>query len=67
MVEGDSNRVVIKDLSDGNFQRVWDLPDVDRKNSIKAIDTVFYEKGAYTITLFVSKTDGSGTPSASKT
>ncbi len=67
MVAGDSNRVVIRDLSSGNFQRLWDLPGGTPKNSAKAVDTIFYPKiGEYFITLFVSKTDGSGTPSASK-
>jgi PKD repeat protein len=64
---GDSNTWVIKDLSTGNFQRLWDLPGGTPKSSVKAIDTVVYGKaGNYTITLFVSKADGSGTPSASK-
>ncbi len=67
MLAGDSNRVVIKDFSDGNFQRLWDLPGGTPKNSTKAVDTIFYNKiGEYTLTLFVSKTDGSGSPSASK-
>jgi hypothetical protein len=67
MLAGDSNRVVIRDLSTGNFQRLWDLPGGTPKNSSRAVDTVFYDKkGDYRITLFVSKTDGSGTPSASK-
>jgi hypothetical protein len=67
MVVGDSNRVVIKDLSEGNFQRLWNLPGGTPKTSNKAIDTVFYNKiGDYTISLFVSKTDGSGTPSATQ-
>lgn len=67
ILAGDSNRVVVKDLSTGNFQRVWDFPGGAPKNSTKAIDTVFYDKkGEYTITLFVTKTDGSGSPSATK-
>lgn len=67
MLAGDSSRVVIKDLSDGNFQRLWDLPGGTPKTSTKALDTILYAiKGDYTITLFVSKTDGSGSPSASK-
>lgn len=67
VLASDSNRVVIKDLSEGNFQRLWSLPGGTPKTSAKAIDTVFYDKaGEYTITLFVSKSDGSGTPSASK-
>ena len=67
MLAGDSNRVVVKDLSTGNFQRHWDFSGGQPKTSSRAIDTVFYDhKGDYTITLFVSKTDGSGSPSASK-
>ena len=67
LLSGDSNRVVIKDLSDGNFQRMWTLPGGTPKTSTKAIDTVFYDKaGEYAITLFVSKSDGSGTPSATQ-
>ncbi len=67
MVAGDSNRVVVRDLSDGNFQRLWDLPGGTPKTSAKALDTIFYnQKGEYVITLFVSKSDGSGSPSASK-
>lgn len=67
MVQGDSNRFIIKDLSEGDFQRLWDLPGGTPKISAKPLDTVFYNKaGEYTITLFVSKLDGSGTPSASQ-
>ena len=67
MVIGDSNRIVIKDLSEGNFQRHWDLPGGTPKTSSKAIDTIAYDKkGEYPVTLFVSKTDGSGSPSATK-
>jgi hypothetical protein len=63
----DSNRVVIKDLSGSSFQRLWDLPGGSPKTSSKAVDTVFYdEQGEYTITLFVSRADGSGTASAAK-
>lgn len=66
-VEGDSNRLVITDLSQGNFQRLWDLPGGTPKTSNKLSDTVFYNKaGEYTITLYVSKADGSGTPSSYK-
>ena len=36
MLAGDSNRVVIKDLSDSNFQRLWDLPGGTPKTSTKA-------------------------------
>jgi hypothetical protein len=68
MVAGDSNRVVVRDLSDGNFQRLWTFAGGQPKTSVRAVDTVLFDKkGSYAITLFVSKSDGSGTPSASKT
>ena len=67
MVAGDSNRMVIHDLSEGNFQRLWELPGGTPKTSIKALDTILYTKaGEFVITLFVSKTDGSGTVSSSQ-
>jgi hypothetical protein len=67
MIQGDSNRVIIKDLSSGNFQRFWDLPGGTPKSSNQATDTILYAKtGEYVITLFVSKENGSGSPSASK-
>ncbi|HNL40179.1 MAG TPA: hypothetical protein PKH43_13610, partial [Saprospiraceae bacterium] len=63
----DPNRVVITDLSEGNFQRLWDLPGGNPKSSTKAVDTVQYAKaGEYVITLYVSKSDGSGTSSATQ-
>ncbi|GAB4489361.1 MAG: hypothetical protein OHK0019_06830 [Saprospiraceae bacterium] len=67
MLVGDSNRVVVKDLSEGSFQRLWDFPGGTPLTSTRALDTVFFaKKGEYLITLFVSKSDGSGTPSTSK-
>ncbi len=66
ILENDSNRVVITDLSDNNFQRLWDLPGAIPKTSSKPVDTIFYsDAGTYTITLFASKANGSGTASAS--
>ena len=63
----DSNRVVIRDLSDGNFQRLWNLPGGIPKTSSKAVDTIFYsDEGVYTISLYVSKADGNGTASSSQ-
>jgi hypothetical protein len=65
-VPGDSNRFVITDLSAG-FQRLWGLPGGAPKTSGLPRDTVFYAKaGTYTITLFVSMSDGSGTVSSSR-
>lgn len=67
MVSGDANRFILHDLSDGNFQRLWSLPGGNPKSSVEALDTIQYPKaGEYTITLFVSKADGSGTVSSSK-
>lgn len=66
-VAGDSNRVIIRDLSQDGFQRLWNLPGGTPKSSTKAVDTVFYSRaGEYTVTLYVSHTDGSGTSNASK-
>lgn len=66
-VAGDSNRVILTDLTAGGFQRLWDLPGGAPKSSVRTLDTVTYAKaGEYTITLFVSKADGSGTVSASR-
>ncbi len=67
-VEGDSNRVVISDLSGQSFQRLWDLPGGTPKVSNRIVDTILYTKaGTYTITLFTSATNGGGSASASKT
>lgn len=67
MVSGDANRFILHDLSDGNFQRLWSLPGGNPKSSVEVLDTIQYPKaGEYTITLFVSKADGSGTVSSSK-
>ncbi len=67
-LENDSNRVVITDQTTGDFQRLWGLPGAVPKVSSKAVDTIFYtDSGQYTITLFVSFADGSGTVSTSTT
>lgn len=66
-VPGDSNRLIVRDLSEGNFQRIWNMPGGTPATSTKAVDTVAYSKaGEYVITLFTSKSDGSGTPSTSQ-
>ena len=63
----DSNRVVVQSLSDGNFQVLWDLPGGLPKTSNKPLDTILYtDAGQYTITLYVSKSDGTGTVSSSQ-
>lgn len=67
VLESDSNRVVITNLTDGGFQHLWNLPGGLPKTSVKSVDTIFYsDAGTYTITLFVSKSDGTGTVSASQ-
>jgi hypothetical protein len=67
VMDSDSNRVIITNLSDGNFQLLWDLPGGIPKTSNKTVDTILYtDQGEYTITLYVSKSDGSGTTSAAK-
>jgi PKD repeat protein len=66
-IVGDSNRVVITDLSTGQFQRLWNLPGGTPKTSIAASDTIFYtDAGQYIITLYVSSADGGGTASSSQ-
>ncbi|MEP6793860.1 MAG: PKD domain-containing protein [Saprospiraceae bacterium] len=67
LLPGDSNRVVVKNLSEGNFQLLWDLPGGSPKTSNHAVDTILYtDAGEYTISLFVSSSDGNGTVSASQ-
>lgn len=62
ILPNDPNRVVVHDLSEGFFQRLWEMPNGEPAASTKATDTVFYRKaGVYTITLHASKIGGSGT------
>jgi hypothetical protein len=66
-IPNDSNRIIVRNLSAGNFQLLWDLPQGLPKNSSKAVDTIYYKnKGTYSVTLYVSKADGSGTVSTTK-
>ncbi|MDQ3015110.1 MAG: hypothetical protein M3R25_00065 [Bacteroidota bacterium] len=66
-LQGDSNRVVVQDLTPGSFQRLWDLPGATPKTSGAVVDTILYtDEGEYTITLFVSRAGGSGTTSISQ-
>lgn len=64
----DPNKFVITDLSgNDNFQRLWSLPGGTPKTSKLAVDTVLFSKaGEYTITLWVSHADGSGSTFISK-
>ena len=66
-VPGDSNRVVVRDLTTDNFQRLWNLPGGTPKTSVKAVDTILYAKaGVFPVTLYASSTTGGGTTSASQ-
>lgn len=65
---GDPNRFVVKDLSTGNFQRLWDFPGGAPKASSDVVDTVYFAKaGSYTLTLYVSSSEGNGTVFSQKT
>ncbi len=67
IVPGDSNRVVVKDLSSGNFDRLWTFEGGEPATSGLAEDTVFFAKaGVYTVTLHVAANGGNGTASASE-
>jgi hypothetical protein len=67
ILPNDSNRVVVRNLSEGHFQLLWDLPGGIPKTSNQEVDTILYpDSGQYTITLFVSKSDGNGTVSSSQ-
>lgn len=64
----DPNKIIIKDVSDGFFARVWDLPGGTPENSVLEQDTVLFRKaGTYTITLHAAKEGGGGTSSSSQT
>jgi len=63
-----SNRVVVKDLSEGFFTSVWDLPGGTPSSSTLATDTILYQKaGEYAITLHASAVGGGGTSSMTQT
>lgn len=73
-LHGDSNTIIVTDLSQGNFARIWDFGEnADGNRPIKqtstlTTDTVQYSKaGSYTITLHVSAQGGGGTAQNSKT
>lgn len=65
---GDSNRVVVQDLSSGFFDRNWEFTGGVPQQSKRTVDTVFYPKaGDYTITLYASAEGGGGTSQNSVT
>ena len=61
------NRIIIKDMSQGFFSRVWDAPGGTPASSTLTVDTILFTKaGTYTITLHAAKEGGGGTASASQ-
>jgi len=61
-VADNPNRVVVTVTSQDFFQYLWDTPGGTPKTSAKISDTIQYAKaGDYTITLYASAKDGSGT------
>ncbi len=61
------NRIIIKDLSQGFFSRVWDMPGGTPSSSTLTVDTILFTRaGTYTITLHAAKEGGGGTASASQ-
>ncbi len=58
----DPNKIIIRDLSDDFFARVWDLPGGTPATSTLQVDTILYQKqGDYEITLHAAKVGGGGT------
>ena len=65
MVPGETNRVIVRDNSEGYFARIWDFPGGVPATSTLPVDTVFYPTaGDYEISLHLSAESGSGTVSA---
>lgn len=66
-VADDPNFVVIEDLSEGFFSRVWELPGATPSTSTERLDTVLYTKaGQYEVRFYASATDGGGTATTSR-
>jgi len=56
------NLIIVKDLSQNFFSRVWDLPGGTPETSTLAIDTILYQKaGNYEIALHAAAVGGGGT------
>jgi len=63
----DPNKIIVKDISDNFFARVWELPGGTPEKSTLAIDTILYQKaGDYKITLHAAKEGGGGTSLATE-
>lgn len=62
-VPGDSNKVVVKDLSSDSFVRLWEIGEggIPATSSLES-DTIFFsKKGEYDISLYISQKGGNGT------
>lgn len=67
-LNGDTNRVIVTNLSTGFFDHTFDFPGGLPAKSKRAVDTVFYTKaGDFTITLYASGEGGGGVSSTSQT
>ena len=61
------NIIVIKDLSTGFFDRLWDLPGGTPSSSKEAVDSIFYvNQGNYDITLHLTAEGGGGLATVTK-
>lgn len=64
---GDSNRIVVQDLSTGFFDHTFDFPGGIPAKSKRAVDTVFYTKaGDYLVTLYAAGEGGGGVSQSTK-
>ncbi len=67
LLNGDSNRVVVTNLSTGFFDYTFDFPGGIPAKSKRAVDTVFYPKaGDFVVTLYAAGEGGGGVSSSSK-
>jgi hypothetical protein len=61
------NLIVIKDLSTGFFDRLWDLPGGTPSSSDKAVDSIFFSgAGDYVLTMYASAEGGGGSAIATQ-
>lgn len=61
------NLIVVKDLSTGFFNRLWDLPGGTPSTSNEAIDSIFFSSaGDYVISLYVTAEGGGGSTLVTK-
>ena len=66
-LNGDSNKVVVTNLSTGFFDQTFDFPGGLPAKSKRAVDTVFYTTaGDYVITLFAAAEGGGGVSKSTK-